>query len=220
MDVSAIYRKMFTAVFRPRNIEEYSKEGNTVKQGVEVYLLAWAVTLVLGMFSTALVMGGGSAELQEVEEYLRAQFGEGPFGADDAGMFVLTSAISAIFGMLALYVGVFLGAKCAQMVFGGKGNFVQQFYNLALLSGGITIVLSAIGVVQSLLPMAVLLTSSLSLALFAYLIYLSYRSVRAVEGTELLGSVVSTIVVGIGMFFVLLVVELAMLGLRSAMGVA
>ncbi len=211
--VSDTYTKMFKAL-SPKNITEYAKAGEgTVKDGIKIYVLAWFVTLILGIIGFFLAVGTAGAEMQALS---------GMIGLDLVGflgvvVLIFASILGLIWGVVINYITQYAGAFTATSVFKGKGKFEQQFYIAMLFTGAIMIIGSVLGIISAIIPAFGIISGAIMLILGLWTIYLLYHTIKEVHKIELVGALVSMIVVFIvGLAFVVIVgLVLAMLGIAA-----
>jgi len=204
---------MFKAL-SPKNITEFAKAGKgTVKDGIKVYVLAWFVTLILGIIGFFLAVGTAGADMQALSGMIGLEI----VGFLGVVVLILASIIGLIWGIVMNYITQYAGAFTATSVFKGKGKFEQQFYLAMLFTGAIMIIGSVFGIVDALVPAVGIVSGFIMLALGIWTIYLLYHTIREVHNIELVGALISTIVVfvvGIA-FLVVLGIVLAMLGIAA-----
>ena len=217
------YIKMFKALV-PKNITEFAKKGKgTVKDGIVVYALAWFITLILGIIGFFLTLGTNMADAKTLGALL---------GVDLAGVFgivllVVVSIFGLFWGIALNYISQFAGAFSATRFFKGKGKFENQFYLVMLFSGAILIIGSVFGLIEAVVPALGIITGAIMLVISIWSLYLLYYTLREIHKIDLVGALISTIVVvGVSVilaFFIALVLTLigvAVLGAGALGGMA
>ena len=210
--VSDTYTKMFKAL-HPKNITEYAKAGEgTVADGIKVYVLAWFITLILGIIGFFVVGGtvAGAAELTSLT-------GIALVGALGVVAVVLVSIVTLIVGIVMNYITQYAGALCATSVFKGKGKFEHQFYVAMLFTGAIIIIGSVIGLVDAFIPGFMMIGGIIMLLFGIWSIYLLYHTLREVHKIDLVGGIISMLVIFIVSFAItfVIVLILGMIGLAA-----
>jgi len=120
---------------------------------------------------------------------------------------------SVIFGFIASLVYYIVA-----MVLGGKGSFWEQTYGMALVSGGIALLMAPFSVLQ-VIPAVGWIFSLAGLAIAIYGIVSQYRMIRAVHSLSQLRAIVVLLVPAILiMAFVLFVVGFATIAAIGAYG--
>jgi|GEM_PF-2034422 len=211
--VSDTYTKMFKAL-HPKNITEFAKKGDgTVKDGIKVYVLAWFVTLILGIIGFFLAVGTAGADMQALSSMIGIEL----VGFLGVVVLILTSIIALIWGIVISYITQYAGAFSAINFFKGTGKFGQQFYIAMLFTGAIMIIGSVFGIVDALVPAFGVVSGVIMLVLGLWTIYLLYHTIKEVHKIELVGALVSTIIVFIVSFAVAFIIlfVLALVGLTA-----
>ena len=201
--VSDTYTKMFKAL-HPKNITEYAKASEgTVQDGIKVYVLAWFITLILGIIGF-FVVGDEIAGATEISNLTGMAF----VGALGVVTVILVSVVTLIIGIIMNYVTQYAGALCATSVFKGTGKFEKQFYIAMLFTGAIIIISSVIGFVDAFIPGFMLVGGIIMLLIGIWSIYLLYLTIREVHKIDLVGGLISMLVVFIVSFAIAFVIML------------
>ncbi len=204
--VTDTYTKMFQALL-PKNIKDFAKKGGgTVQDGIKVFVLAWIITLVLGIIGFFVAVGTAGAEMQALSSMIGLEL----VGFLGVVVLIIGSVIALIWGVVGQYIMQYVGAWCAISFFNGKGKFAHQFYVVMLFTGAIMIISSVFGLLDAIVPAIVIVTSIISLVLWLWSLYLLYLTIKNVHGLELGGSVISTFVVLIVGVVLTLIVGIAL----------
>lgn len=196
------YMKMFKALL-PANLEEMAKkEKGTVKGGVIVYALAWLVSLILGAATLLFAVGVATPEMQTLSQVV----GLDVLGFMGLVVLLITSIIGLVWGVASQYVSLYAGSWAATSMFKGKGKFEQLFYIAMLFTGALMIISAFMSILNVMLPMIVAVTGIISLLLMVWTLYLLYFSIKKIFGLELVGALVSTLVVLIASFVLMMIV--------------
>ena len=213
--VTNTYTKMFQAL-SPKNITDFAKKGEgTVKDGIQVYVLAWFVTLVLGIIGFFVAVG----TTPEVEQ-LAQMFGMSTVGILGVVLLVVTSVIGLIVGLVVQYITQYAGAFSAKSLFKGKGKFEKQFYLVMLFTGALMIIASVLGLIEVIVPSIVMIVGIIELLLALWSLYLLYHTLRVVHDISLAGGIVCVIIILLVTFVIAFALALVLGGalLAGALG--
>lgn len=180
--VVAMYKKMIMSVVPDNLKEQLAKEKGTVKDGVIYLALASVVAIIMGIIgmvaATSLSMIGGSPNSM-------AMMG----GSLIAGIVMIVILVPLI-----MIVGSLIGTYIMYMIakaLGGTGSFDQQFYHMAVMGGGITVISSLFSIIPCVGDLVQLVAWVFSLYL-GYLIYMSVH--RVSSGKAILLTLLPTII--------------------------
>ena len=211
-----IYTKMFQALL-PGKVEEFAKkEKGTVKDAIMVILFAWIVSFFLALISAGLTLGTNTSALAP----LISVFG----GTAIGGIMIVLVAVLSIVGLIwALpynYIVQWVGSFVAKAGFKGTGNFPQQFYVAMLFTGAITIIGAVLNLIFGLLPIPGIVLTVITTLLFLWSIYLLFLVVKTVQKVEMLGAIVSVLVMLVTGFVIMLLVGFLVLLVLGGAAVA
>ena len=137
-----------------------------------------------------------------------------PFTIAGAIMLLIAYPILSVIGGIAVSVLYFILAK----VLGGKGGFWEQTYCMALVSGGVMLMMVPFNVLQ-ILPLIGWIFGLIGLAFGLYGVISQYRMIRAVHGLSQLRAIVVLVVpVILVMALVLFVIGFATIAAIGAYG--
>ncbi len=209
--VMEMYRKMVMSLMPDNLKKQLSAEKGEIGEGIKYYLLAALVVDVIFLISIGLQMllVGASATTEGASaEALAAIYGLSAVWI--VALLILIPVLMVVMPLITTGLGYIV---CK--ILGGKGTYANQFYHFAVVSSGLAVVTSLVGLVPCLGSLA-------NLALSVYYLYptfLIYRSVHKLsDGRAAIVTILPIIFLILALVLLFVLYASMMAALLGAMG--
>ncbi len=203
-----MYKKMVMSLM-PENIKaQVAKEKGTLSDGLKYVLLTSLVVIIVEVLGILLdtFLGMGQALGGVGQQSAIALGAIGGLGALGIVVTIIMIPIVQIISAFIMNGIVYILAK----LLGGKGTFENQFYHIAILSGGLSVITGILGLVPCVGP----LLSFILVVYYLYPLYLLYMGVHKLSS----GRAIALILIPFLVIIVLaVIVAVLFAGMMTAM---